>query len=141
MIVSLSARHFVTCASTRMRHPEARRFFQPSEGSRAQHICTPRDALSVTNEHQGTVGDPRKIPRPAGECAGLRDDAHLLMSAREFGMTHTYWEERMRDPEARLVTVLPPECVIPKLGAFSSPRKIPRPAGECAGLRDDAHVQ
>src|SRR6266567_2755462 len=35
-------------------------------------------ALSVRNEHQGTVGDPRKIPRPAGECAGLRDDAHLL---------------------------------------------------------------
>src|SRR5437879_10991021 len=44
---------FRDCASTRMRHPEARRFLQPSEGSRAQHICTLRDALSVTNEHQG----------------------------------------------------------------------------------------
>ncbi len=40
-----------------------------------------------------------------------------LVSARDFGMTHTYWEERMRHPEARLVTVLPRECVIPKLGS------------------------
>src|SRR6266568_701410 len=89
-----------------MRHLDARRFFQPSEGSRAQHICTPRVALSVTNEHRGTVGDPRKVPRPAGECAGLRDDAHLL-GAKECVIP-------------KLATALLPECVIPKLGVFSS---------------------
>ena len=95
------------CASTRMRHPEARRFFQPSAGSRVEHICTLRDAWSVTNEHQGLWEIHARSLVP-------------LVSARDFGMTHTYWEERMRHLEARLVTLLPPECVIPKLGVFSS---------------------
>ena len=57
-----------------MRHPEARRFFQPSEGSRAQHIFTLRDALSVTNEHQDTVEIHARSLVP-------------LVSARDFGIT------------------------------------------------------
>ena len=60
----------VTVLPPEIRHPEARRFFQPSEGSRAEHTCTLRVALSVTNEH---CGDPRKIPRSAGDCASTRN--------------------------------------------------------------------
>jgi hypothetical protein len=60
-----------------MRHLEARRFFQPSEGFRAEHICTPRDALSVTNEHQGRWEIHARSLVP-------------LVSTRDFGMTHTY---------------------------------------------------
>src|SRR6266567_9407401 len=87
-------------------------------------------ALSVRNEHQGTVGDPRKIPRPAGECAGLRDDAHLLggenasprSSARDCAST------RMRHPEARLATVLHPNASSRSSALFPAERGISRAA-------------
>src|SRR6266700_3939690 len=122
-----------------MRHPEARRVFQPSEGSRAQHICIPRDALSVTNEHQGLWEIHARSLVP-------------LVSARDFGMTHTYWEERMRHLEARRFFqpsegsraehICTPRDALSVTnehqGTVGDPRKIPRPAGECAGLRDDA---
>ena len=51
-----------------LRHPETRRFLQPSEGSCADHLAC---VLIKTSEA------PRQIPRSAGESAGRRDDAEL----------------------------------------------------------------
>jgi hypothetical protein len=102
-------------------------------------------------------GDPREISRPAGENAGLRDDAARwgasALCARYDFATGVIFTKRSITESG----VIPNEAAfqaergisreVPRLswrsardppGCRGDPREISRPAGENAGLRDDA---
>jgi len=56
-----------------MRHPEVPRFPSWNASSRTSGVLQPREGSRA--DDLGVCSSARQIPRPAGESAGLRDDA------------------------------------------------------------------
>jgi hypothetical protein len=110
-LVCFVANQFTRCTEPTSLCNQAEPFFRRSEGS-PEHllgVCSSGPFVPyVISEHRGVSGGARRIgysqaarqiPRPAGESAGLRDDAL------------TEWCRTLR-PGLLL------KCVIPKLGAL-----------------------